>query len=38
MGVKFEAPYRTNADGIATATVLDPWGTVIELTEGLRGR
>ena len=38
MGVKIEAPYRKNADGIATATVLDPWGTVIELTEGLRGR
>ena len=38
MGVKIEAPYQKNADGIATATVLDPWGTVIELTEGLRGR
>jgi hypothetical protein len=38
MGVKFEAPYRRNAEGIATATILDPWGTVIELTEGLRGR
>lgn len=38
MGVKFDAPYRKNADGIATATMLDPWGTVIELTEGLRGR
>ena len=38
MGVKFDAPYRKNTDGIATATILDPWGTVIELTEGLRGR
>ena len=38
MGVTFEAPYRKNADGIATATIVDPWGTVIELTEGLRGR
>lgn len=38
MGVKFEAPYRRNADGIAAATIVDPWGTVIELTEGLRGR
>ena len=38
MGVKFEAPYRKDADGMATATILDPWGTVIELTEGLRGR
>jgi catechol 2,3-dioxygenase-like lactoylglutathione lyase family enzyme len=36
MGVKFETPYRKNADGIATATLLDPWGVVIELTEGLR--
>jgi len=36
MGVKFETPYRRNADGIATATLLDPWGVVIELTEGLR--
>jgi hypothetical protein len=38
MGVKFDAPYRSNAAGIATATIIDPWGTVIELTEGLRGR
>ena len=38
MGAKFDAPYRKGADGIATATVTDPWGTVIELTEGLRGR
>jgi catechol 2,3-dioxygenase-like lactoylglutathione lyase family enzyme len=38
MGVKFEAPYRKNADGVATAMILDPWGTAIELTEGLRGR
>lgn len=38
MSVKFEAPYRKNADGITTATIIDPWGTVIELTEGLRGR
>jgi hypothetical protein len=38
LGVKFEAPYRKNADGIAAATIVDPWGTVIELTEGLRGR
>ena len=36
MGVKFDAPYRRNADGIATATITDPWGTSIELTEGLR--
>ncbi len=37
MGVKFDTPYRKNADGIATATLTDPWGTSIELTEGVRG-
>ena len=36
MGVKFDAPYRKNPDGIATARLTDPWGTAIELTEGLR--
>ena len=36
MGVKFDQPYRRNADGIATATMTDPWGTSIELTDGLR--
>jgi catechol 2,3-dioxygenase-like lactoylglutathione lyase family enzyme len=36
MGVKFDAPYRKNPDGVATATLTDPWGTFIELTEGLR--
>lgn len=36
MGIKFDTPYRRGADGIATATLTDPWGTVIELTEGLR--
>jgi catechol 2,3-dioxygenase-like lactoylglutathione lyase family enzyme len=35
-GVKFDAPYRKNADGIAEATLTDPWGVTIELTEGLR--
>jgi catechol 2,3-dioxygenase-like lactoylglutathione lyase family enzyme len=35
MGVKLDSPYR-RADGIATATLTDPWGTSIELTEGLR--
>ena len=38
MGVKFDSPYRRSADGIATATLTDPWGTSIELTEGLRSR
>jgi catechol 2,3-dioxygenase-like lactoylglutathione lyase family enzyme len=36
MGVKFDAPYQKGADGIATAVLTDPWGTSIELTEGLR--
>jgi glucose/arabinose dehydrogenase/extradiol dioxygenase family protein len=35
-GVKFDVPYRKNADGTAEATLTDPWGTTIELTEGLR--
>ncbi|MBI2185777.1 MAG: VOC family protein [Acidobacteria bacterium] len=35
-GVKLERPYRRNAgDGFATALLVDPWGTSIELTEGL---
>lgn len=36
MGIKLDQPYRKNSDGIATATLTDPWGTSIELTEGLR--
>jgi catechol 2,3-dioxygenase-like lactoylglutathione lyase family enzyme len=35
-GVKLDTPYTTHADGIATAWLTDPWGTSIELTEGLR--
>ena len=36
-GVKFERPYRRNpGDPVATALLIDPWGTSIELTEGLR--
>jgi hypothetical protein len=35
-GVKFERPYRKNpGDPVATALLIDPWGTSIELTEGL---
>lgn len=35
-GVKFDRPYRQNpGDPVATALVIDPWGTSIELTEGL---
>ncbi len=35
MGVKFDRPYRKLPSGIATAYLTDPWGTYIELTEGL---
>jgi len=38
-GIKLSAPYRkSNRDmgGVATAMITDPWGVVIELTEGLR--
>ncbi|MEO8259421.1 MAG: VOC family protein [Acidobacteriota bacterium] len=34
-GVKFDAPYTKGPDGVATAVLTDPWGTTIELTEGL---
>jgi catechol 2,3-dioxygenase-like lactoylglutathione lyase family enzyme len=37
MGVKFDTPYRRSPDGLATASLTDPWGTSIELSEGLRG-
>jgi catechol 2,3-dioxygenase-like lactoylglutathione lyase family enzyme len=36
-GVKFVQPYRRNSgEPIGTAVLVDPWGTSIELTEGLR--
>jgi extradiol dioxygenase family protein len=35
-GVKFDVPYGKR-DGLATAFLTDPFGTYIELTEGLRG-
>ena len=36
-GLTLTQPYRREAamNGIATATLVDPWGTVVELTEGL---
>jgi catechol 2,3-dioxygenase-like lactoylglutathione lyase family enzyme len=35
-GIKFEVPYRKMQQlGIALAFFTDPWGTRIELTEGL---
>ena len=37
MGVKFDVPYARGTAGFASATMTDPWGTTIELTEGLRG-
>jgi catechol 2,3-dioxygenase-like lactoylglutathione lyase family enzyme len=36
LGVIFERPYSKEADGTATARLTDPWGTSIELSEGLR--
>jgi catechol 2,3-dioxygenase-like lactoylglutathione lyase family enzyme len=36
-GVKFDRPYAATG-GLGTAWLTDPWGTVIELTEGLRAR
>ena len=36
-GIKFDTPYRKDPDlGIWTVTFTDPWGTHIELTEGLK--
>ena len=35
-GVKFDEPYsKSRNPGYASATLTDPWGTTIELTEGL---
>jgi catechol 2,3-dioxygenase-like lactoylglutathione lyase family enzyme len=36
-GVKLDALYSKGPAGVATARLTDPWGTSIELTEGLRG-
>jgi catechol 2,3-dioxygenase-like lactoylglutathione lyase family enzyme len=36
-GIKFDRPYGTLASGFGLAFLTDPWGTYIELTEGLRG-
>lgn len=36
-GIELVQPYRpAGADGIATAMIVDPWGTRLQLTEGLR--
>jgi catechol 2,3-dioxygenase-like lactoylglutathione lyase family enzyme len=34
-GIKLDAPYKVLPNGLANAYVTDPWGTRIELTEGL---
>jgi catechol 2,3-dioxygenase-like lactoylglutathione lyase family enzyme len=34
-GVKLDVPYAKQPSGIASAFLTDPWGTYIELTEGL---
>jgi catechol 2,3-dioxygenase-like lactoylglutathione lyase family enzyme len=36
MGVKLDSPYTKTSTGVARAVLTDPWGTTIELTEGLR--
>lgn len=35
MGVKFDEPFTAGRDGVSRARFTDPWGTSIELTEGL---
>ena len=35
-GIKFDRPYGTLASGVGLAFLPAPWGTSIELTEGLR--
>ena len=38
-GIELTAPYERSAEtGLARAVITDPWGTVIELTEGLRAQ
>lgn len=34
-GVKLDKPYKKSGSGMATAFLTDPWGTRVELTEGL---
>jgi catechol 2,3-dioxygenase-like lactoylglutathione lyase family enzyme len=36
-GVKFDVPFKREPNGLASAFLTDPWGTFIELTEGLNG-
>jgi len=37
MGVTLDVPYSKSGAGVASASLTDPWGTSIELTEGLAG-
>jgi glucose/arabinose dehydrogenase len=37
MGVTLDVPYTKGPAGVASARLTDPWGTSIELTEGLGG-
>ena len=37
MGVVFDELYAEGRDGVGRASLTDPWGTSIELTEGLSG-
>jgi catechol 2,3-dioxygenase-like lactoylglutathione lyase family enzyme len=37
LGVMFDEPYAEGRDGVGRALLTDPWGTSIELTEGLAG-
>jgi catechol 2,3-dioxygenase-like lactoylglutathione lyase family enzyme len=37
MGVRFDVPYQKGPGGVSFAVLTDPWGTVLELTEGLHG-
>ena len=36
LGITFDAPCARDASGIVRARLTDPWGTSIELTQGLR--
>ncbi len=34
-GIKFDRPFQRSATGLLVANITDPWGTYIELSEGL---
>jgi catechol 2,3-dioxygenase-like lactoylglutathione lyase family enzyme len=36
-GVRFDVPFMKLPNGVSSAFLTDPWGTLIELTEGLSG-